>query len=155
MKEAILEAKKAEAIGEVPIGAVLVKENEIIGRGHNQRETSQLAASHAEMLAIEEANKKLGNWRLEDCHLFVTLEPCVMCSGAIVLSRLKSVYYGAADPKGGAVRTLMTVLEDERLNHQCEVYPGILEEECGSLLTSFFRALREKKKAQKLKEQNE
>ena len=155
MKEAILEAKKAEAIGEVPIGAVLVKENEIIGRGNNQRETSQLAASHAEMLAIEEANKKLGNWRLEDCHLFVTLEPCVMCSGAIVLSRLKSVYYGAADPKGGAVRTLMTVLEDERLNHQCEVYPGILEEECGSLLTSFFRALREKKKAQKLKEQNE
>ncbi|GAA0360020.1 tRNA adenosine(34) deaminase TadA [Alkalibacterium iburiense] len=155
MNEAIQEAKKAEAIGEVPIGAVLVKEKEIIGRGHNQRESSQLAASHAEMLAIEEANKKIKNWRLEECHLFVTLEPCVMCSGAIVLSRLKSVYYGAADPKGGAVRTLMTVLEDDRLNHQCEVYPGVLEEECAELLTSFFRTLREKKKAQKKKEKNE
>ena len=146
MNEAVKEARKAEAIGEVPIGAVIVKEGNIIGRGHNQRETTQNATTHAEMLAIQDANETLGNWRLEDCHLFVTLEPCVMCSGAIVLARLKSIYYGPSDPKGGAVRTLMTVLEDDRLNHQCEVHSGVMEETCRSLLTDFFRELRIKKK---------
>lgn len=151
MQEAIIEANKAASIGEVPIGAVVVKNGEIIGRGYNQRESSQIATTHAELIAIEEANKKIVNWRLEDCHLFVTLEPCVMCSGAIVLSRLKSVYYGPADPKGGAVRTLMATLEDDRLNHQCDVYPGIMEEECRELLTTFFKGLRERKKAEKLK----
>ena len=151
MDEAIKEAKKAEAIGEVPIGAVIVKNNEIIGRGFNQRESTQLATTHAEMLAIEEANKTLNNWRLEDCHLFVTLEPCLMCSGAIVLSRLKSVHYGPADPKGGAVRTLMTALEDDRLNHQCDVHTSLKEEECAALLTHFFKELRRKKKEEKAK----
>ncbi|GEK92135.1 tRNA adenosine(34) deaminase TadA [Alkalibacterium kapii] len=149
MGEALKEAKKASALNEVPIGAVVVKDNKIIGRGYNQRETSQRATTHAEMIAIEEANKTLGNWRLEDCHLFVTLEPCVMCSGAIVLARLKSVYYGPKDPKGGAVRTLMHVLEDERLNHQCEVHSGVMEEECRTLLTSFFKELRDRKKKKK------
>lgn len=151
MNEAIKEAEKAKAIDEVPIGAVVVKDNKIIGRGYNQRETSQRATTHAEMIAIEEANITLGNWRLEDCHLFVTLEPCVMCSGAAVLSRLKSVYYGPEDPKGGAAKTLMHVLEDDRLNHQCEVYSGIMEEECRSLLTTFFKDLRERKKLEKRK----
>ncbi|WP_368645883.1 tRNA adenosine(34) deaminase TadA [Alkalibacterium putridalgicola] len=150
MNEAIKEAEKARAIDEVPIGAVVVKDGEIIGRGHNQRETSQNATTHAEMIAIQEANETLGNWRLEDCHLFVTLEPCVMCSGAIVLARLKSIYYGPSDPKGGAVRTLMQVLEDERLNHQCEVHAGVMEEECRSLLTTFFKDLRVRKKKNKL-----
>lgn len=150
MNEAIKEAEKARAIDEVPIGAVVVKDGEIIGRGHNQRETSRNATTHAEMIAIQEANETLGNWRLEDCHLFVTLEPCVMCSGAIVLARLKSIYYGPSDPKGGAVRTLMQVLEDERLNHQCEVHAGVMEEECRSLLTTFFKDLRVRKKKNKL-----
>lgn len=146
MNEAIKEARKAEALEEVPIGAVIVRDGEIIGRGHNLRETSQQATTHAEMLAISEANRTVENWRLEECHMFVTLEPCVMCSGAIVLARLKSVYYGPADPKGGAVESLMNVLEDERLNHQCEVHSGIQEEECRLLLTDFFRQLRLKKK---------
>ncbi|SFC36272.1 tRNA(adenine34) deaminase [Alkalibacterium subtropicum] len=149
MNAAIQEAEKARAIDEVPIGAVVVKDGKIIGRGFNKRETSQQAAAHAEMIAIQEANETLGNWRLEDCHLFVTLEPCVMCSGAIVLARLKSIYYGPSDPKGGAVRTLMHVLEDERLNHQCEVHGGVMEEECRSLLTTFFKELRERKKKDK------
>lgn len=150
MNEAIKEAEKARAIDEVPIGAVIVKDGEIIGRGYNMRETSQNATTHAEMIAIQKANETLGNWRLEDCHLFVTLEPCVMCSGAIVLARLKSIYYGPSDPKGGAVRTLMTVLEDERLNHQCDVHSGVMEEECRILLTEFFRELRQKKKREKM-----
>ena len=149
MTEAMKEAAKAKEIDEVPIGAVIVKDGEIIGRGFNRRESSQDATTHAEMLAIQEANRHLGNWRLEDCHLFVTLEPCVMCSGAIVLARLKSVYYGPSDPKGGAVRTLMTVLEDDRLNHQCEVHSGVMEEECRLLLTTFFKELRKKKKLEK------
>lgn len=149
MNEALKEAKKAENIGEVPIGAVVVKDGEIIGRGYNQRESSQNATTHAELIAIQEANKKLNNWRLEDCQLFVTLEPCVMCSGAIVLARLKSVYYGPSDPKGGAVRTLMNVLEDDRLNHQCDVHSGIMEEECRAILTTFFKELRQKKKTKK------
>lgn len=149
MNEAIKEARKAEAIQEVPIGAVIVKDGEIIGRGFNQRETTQNATTHAELLAIQEANKTIENWRLEECDLFVTLEPCVMCSGAIILARLRGVYYGPADPKGGAVESLMNVLEDDRLNHQCVVHRGIREKECGELLTGFFRNLREQKKTMK------
>lgn len=149
MSEAITEAKKAEAILEVPIGAVIVKDGQVIGRGHNQRESLQEAAAHAEMIAIKEANQHLGNWRLEECDLFVTLEPCVMCSGAIVLSRLRSVYYGPADPKGGAVESLMNALQDDRLNHQCEVHKGVRKEECSALLSDFFRTLRARKKKEK------
>lgn len=149
MQAAIKEARKAEEIREVPIGAVVVKDGEIIGRGHNLRETSQNATTHAEMIAIQEANQTLGNWRLEGCQLFVTLEPCVMCGGAIVLSRIESVYYGSADPKGGAAESLMNVLQDDRLNHRCEVHRGVMEEECRDMLSSFFRRLRAEKKKQK------
>ncbi|KGX93646.1 adenosine deaminase [Pontibacillus halophilus JSM 076056 = DSM 19796] len=149
MKEAIVEAKKAEAIGEVPIGAVIVKDGVVIARGHNKRETSQQSASHAEMIAIERANERVGSWRLEECTLYVTLEPCPMCAGAIVQSRIPTVVYGAYDSKAGCAGTLMNLLQEERFNHQCEVIPEILGEECGSLLTTFFKKLRDKKKLEK------
>ena len=149
MSEAIYEAKKAEAIDEVPIGAVIVIKGEIIARAHNLRETKQNAIAHAELLAIEEACQKLGAWRLENATLYVTLEPCSMCSGAIILSRIKRVVYGAKDPKGGCAGTFMNLLEDERFNHQSEVVAGVLEEECGSLLTNFFRQIRERRKQAK------
>lgn len=146
MQAAINEALKAEAIAEVPIGAVVVYQGKIIGRGHNLREHSQDATSHAEMFAIREACKALENWRLEDCQLFVTLEPCPMCSGGMILSRIEEVYFGAYDPKGGTAGTLMNLLTDERFNHRAYVEGGILEEECGQLLTNFFRQLRARKK---------
>ncbi|MCC5895321.1 MAG: nucleoside deaminase [Alkalibacterium sp.] len=152
MKEAIKEARKAELLGEVPIGAVIVHENKVIGRGHNLRETSRDATTHAEMIAIQAANHHLKNWRLEGCQLFVTLEPCAMCSGAIVLSRIEEVYYGPKDLKGGTAGTLMNLLEDDRLNHQAYVEPGVMEEECRELLVSFFKELRRKKKEAKLKQ---
>ncbi len=146
MNQALKEAEKAKAIGEVPIGAVIVKDGEIIGRGYNQRETTNRAITHAEILAIDDANQHLDNWRLEDCALFVTLEPCPMCSGAIVLSRIPYVYYGASDYKGGTAGTLMNLLQDDRFNHQSYLEAGILQEECSEVLTSFFRELRAKKK---------
>ncbi len=146
MKEALKEAEKAKEIAEVPIGAVVVKDGQVIARGYNQRETTNRAITHAEILAIDEANKALDNWRLEDCALFVTVEPCVMCSGAIVLSRIPYVYYGASDYKGGTAGTLMNLLEEEKFNHQAKVEAGVLQAECSEMLTSFFRALRSKKK---------
>lgn len=146
MKAALKEAEKAKAIGEVPIGAVVVKEGKIIGRGYNQRESTNQAITHAEILAIDEANQFLDNWRLENCALFVTLEPCPMCSGAIILSRIPYVYYGASDYKSGTAGTLMNLLEDERFNHQSQVEAGVLLEECSAMLTNFFRELRAKKK---------
>ena len=149
MREALLEAKKAKIMGEVPIGAVVVLDGKIIGRGHNVREFSQDATTHAEMIAIREANRKVGSWRLEKAQLFVTLEPCPMCCGGIILSRVEQVYYGAKDPKGGTAGSLMNLLEDNRFNHVCEVEYGILEEECGSILTNFFKEIRAKKKAKK------
>ena len=156
MQLAIEEAKKAEAIQEVPIGAVIVLSGEVISAAHNLRETEQRSIAHAELLAIDEACKKLGTWRLEDATLYVTLEPCPMCAGGIVLSRVKRVVYGAGDPKGGCAGTLMNLLTDERFNHQCEVVAGVLEEECGTLLTNFFRELRKKRKAiKKLEKSNE
>ncbi|EJQ18045.1 nucleoside deaminase [Bacillus cereus] len=155
MQLAIEEAKKAEAIQEVPIGAVIVLDDEVISVAHNLRETEQRSIAHAELLAIDEACKKLGTWRLEDATLYVTLEPCPMCAGGIVLSRVKRVVYGASDPKGGCAGTLMNLLTDERFNHQCEVVAGVLEEECGTLLTNFFRELRKKRKeAKKLEQSN-
>lgn len=150
MQLAIEEAKKAEAIGEVPIGCVIVKGDEVIATGHNRRETDLLAAAHAEMIAIESANRSLGNWRLEDCELYVTLEPCPMCAGAIVLSRVKRVIFGAHDPKGGCCGTLMNLVQDERFNHQADVTENVLAEECGRLLTDFFRTLRKRKKQERL-----
>ncbi|MEI5995450.1 tRNA adenosine(34) deaminase TadA [Candidatus Enterococcus mansonii] len=152
MQEAIKEAKKAEGIQEVPIGAVVVLDGKIIGRGHNLREDSQDATAHAEMFAIKQACQSLHNWRLERAQLFVTLEPCPMCSGAMLLSRVDEVYYGAKDPKGGTAGTLMNLLDDNRFNHVAYVESGILEKECGELLSNFFRLLREKKKL--LKNQN-
>ena len=149
MREAIKEAKKAEKELEVPIGAVVVLNGCIIGRGHNRREESHDATAHAEILAIKEANKNLKNWRLEDTQLFVTLEPCPMCSGAMILSRVKELYYGAPDPKGGTAGTLMNLLTDSRFNHQVEIEQGILEPECGALLTDFFKELRKRKKYEK------
>ncbi|MGG5312080.1 cytidine/deoxycytidylate deaminase [Enterococcus sp. DIV2381] len=149
MRVAIEEAKKAEALAEVPIGAIVVHEGQIIGRGHNLRETTQNATTHAEMIAIQEACEAIGSWRLEETQLYVTLEPCPMCSGAMILSRVKEVYFGAFDPKGGTAGTLMNLLEDERFNHQAYVEGGILEEECGELLSAFFRNLRAKKKKSK------
>ncbi|MFP7300565.1 tRNA adenosine(34) deaminase TadA [Neobacillus niacini] len=146
MKEAIKEAKKAEGLLEVPIGAIIVMDGKIISRAHNLRETRQSAVAHAELLAIEQACKETGSWRLENAHLYVTLEPCAMCSGAIILSRVKRVVYGASDPKGGCAGTFMNLLQDERFNHQSEVTSGVLQAECGQLLTDFFRRLREQRK---------
>ncbi|MFZ3591682.1 tRNA adenosine(34) deaminase TadA [Bacillus sp. DJP31] len=149
MKLAIEEAKKAEAIGEVPIGAVLVMDGEVIATGYNLRETEQRSMAHAEMLVIDKACKKLGSWRLEDTTLYVTLEPCPMCAGGIVLSRIPRVVYGASDPKGGCAGTLMNLLDEPRFNHQSTVVRGILEEECGALLTNFFQNLRNQRKSTK------
>jgi len=149
MNLAIAEAKKAEAIGEVPIGAVIAHDGEVIGSGYNVRETTQKAGTHAELLAIEQANEHVGSWRLEDCTLYVTLEPCPMCAGAIVQSRIPRVVYGAQDPKAGCVGTLMNLLQEERFNHQAEVTSGVLEEDCSALLTNFFTNLRKRKKEKK------
>lgn len=145
MRAAMQEADKARELDEVPIGAVIVHNDEIIATGHNLRETSQSSLSHAELIAIEEANRKIGSWRLEDCTLYVTLEPCPMCAGAIVQSRVKRVVFGASDPKAGCAGTLMNLLQEERFNHQVELTCGVLEQECGDLLRDFFRALRNRK----------
>jgi tRNA(adenine34) deaminase len=144
MNEAIAEARLAESKAEVPIGAVIVKEGRIIGRGHNLRETTADPTAHAEMIAIKEASEALGAWRLTDCDLYVTLEPCPMCAGAILQSRIRRVVYGTPDPKAGCCGTLMNLLQDERFNHITAVDSGPLQEECAHLLTSFFRKLRKK-----------
>lgn len=146
MKMAIAEAEKARTINEVPIGAIVVLDGEVIGAAHNLRETKQNAVAHAELLAIQAACEKVGTWRLGNAELYVTLEPCAMCSGAIVLSRVKKVVYGAKDPKGGCAGSLMNLLEEERFNHQCEVRSGVLETECSTLLKDFFKSLRQQKK---------
>jgi tRNA(adenine34) deaminase len=146
MREAIAEAKKAEALSEVPIGAVIVWRNQIIGRGHNLRETSLDPTSHAEMIAIRQASEALQAWRLLDCTLYVTLEPCPMCAGAIVQSRVPRVVFGTPDPKAGCAGTLMNLLQEERFNHRSEVISGVLQEECASMLSAFFRRLRKKQR---------
>jgi len=143
MREALAEADKAEAVGEVPIGCVVVHGASIIGRGHNQTETLQDPTAHAEMIAISAAAASLGSRRLEDCALYVTLEPCVMCAGAIVLARIPLVVFGAMDPKAGASGSLFRLLEDERLNHRCEVISGVLETEASKKLSAFFRKVRQ------------
>lgn len=145
MKEALKEAKKAELIDEVPIGCVIVKDDKIIARGHNQRETKQSPIGHAEIAAINKAAKKLNSWRLEGCDIYVTLEPCIMCSGAIIQSRINKVYYGASDPKGGALGSSINVLEASNINHHPEVISGVLKEECSSIITNYFKAKRQSK----------
>ncbi len=149
MLEALVEAEKAAILGEVPIGAVIVYQNEIIARAYNLRETTQNATTHAELLAIQQACAKIGSWRLEDMTLYVTLEPCPMCAGAILQSRIPRVVYGARDVKAGCVDSLYRLLNDPRFNHECEVTEGILADECGGILTRFFRNLREQKKNRK------
>ena len=145
MVEAIKEAKKAELIDEVPIGCVIVKDDKIIARGHNLRESKQRSTAHAEIIAIEKACRKLKSWRLEGCSLYVTLEPCPMCSGAILQSRIEHVVYGAKDPKGGCMESCMNMYEVKGFNHYPDVIGGVLEDECGSLLKTFFKRKREEK----------
>lgn len=146
MKEAIKQAKKAVSYDEVPIGCVIVKNDKIIARGYNKREILQQSIAHAEIMAIQKACKKLGTWRLEDCVLYVTLEPCPMCAGAIIQSRIRKVVYGASDPKGGCVGTCTNLLEIPQFNHHPEYIKGVLESECSDLLKCFFKKKREEKK---------
>ncbi len=139
---ALQEAQQAALEGEVPVGAIIVHHDQVIASAHNQRETLRDPTAHAEMIAITQAAESLGAWRLEDCTLYVTLEPCPMCAGAIVQSRIPRVVYGASDPKAGAAESLYRILTDQRLNHRCDVIAGALAEECGQLLSEFFRSRR-------------
>ena len=145
MKEAIKQALKAYKEDEVPIGCVIVKDNKIISRGYNKREKNQISMDHAEMIAIKKACKKLGSWRLEDCDLYVTLEPCPMCAGAIIQSRIRKVIYGASDPKGGSVKSVVQLFDIKEYNHHPEYISGIYEKECSELLTDFFKSKRKVK----------
>jgi tRNA(adenine34) deaminase len=142
MKEAIHQARLAESLGEVPIGAVIVRDGTMIGAGYNLREREHDPTAHAEMIAIRQASERLQAWRLLGCTLYVTLEPCPMCAGAILQSRVERVVYGAPDPKAGCVGTLMDLLQDSRFNHVSPWTSGVLHEECSALLTDFFRRLR-------------
>ena len=142
MRLALEEAQRAYAEDEVPIGAVIVHENRVIASAHNQREQLNDPTAHAEMIAITQAAEALRCWRLDGCTLYVTLEPCPMCAGAIVQARISTVVYGAADPKAGAVRTLYNLLDDTRLNHRCQIVPGVLGDACGQILSQFFQQQR-------------
>ncbi|MDD2959696.1 MAG: tRNA adenosine(34) deaminase TadA [Lachnospiraceae bacterium] len=146
MKAAIVQAKKAYALEEVPIGCVIVSEGKIIARGYNRRNTEQNTTSHAEMNAIRKASKKLGDWRLEGCTIYITLEPCQMCAGAIVQARITRAVIGSMNAKAGCAGSVLNILEMPEFNHQVEVTRGILQEECSQMLSGFFRELREKKK---------
>lgn len=148
MKEALTEAKKSAELGEVPIGAVIVKEGKIVGRGHNLTESEKDPTAHAEIMAIKDAAKTLGGWRLIGCQMYVTCEPCSMCAGAMVWSRIEKVYIGTADPKAGAAGSVLNVLQEPKLNHQVNIEYGLMQEECAGVLKDFFRELR-KKKAEK------
>ncbi len=149
MKAAIREAKKAYALEEVPIGCVIVQNDKIIARGYNRRNTDKNTIAHAEMSAIKKASKKTGDWRLEDCTMYVTLEPCQMCAGAIVQSRLGKVVIGSMNPKAGCAGSVINLLQMKQFNHQVEMETGVLEEECSTMLSGFFQELREKKKQAK------
>lgn len=149
MKEALKQAKKAYALGEVPIGCVIVCQNKIIGRGYNRRNTDKSALSHAEITAIKKASKWIGDWRLEDCTLYVTLEPCQMCAGAIIQARISRVVMGSMNPKAGCGGSVLNILEMPRFNHQAVVVRGVLETECSQILTDFFKELRIRNKQKK------
>ena len=154
MKAAMTQAKKAYALGEVPIGCVIVHEGKIIGRGYNRRKTDKKTLAHAEITAINKASRKIGDWRLEDCTLYVTLEPCQMCSGAIVQARIPEVVIGCMNPKAGCAGSILNILENDSFNHQVKVTRGVLEQQCSDMLTQFFKELRvrvkEERKARKL-----
>lgn len=145
MKEALKEAKKAYEKEEIPIGAVIVKDGKVIARGHNLKETQRNTLKHAELVAIEKASKKLNCWRLQDCDLYVTLEPCPMCMGAILNARIRTLYFGTDDPKSGACGSIVD-LTNYPFNHKLEVEKGIMQKECAQILTTFFKELRKKKK---------
>lgn len=149
MGQALKEAKKAFDIDEVPIGAVIVMDEKIIARAYNSKETKNDTTKHAELLAIQKASKKIGAWRLSKCELYTTLEPCPMCAGAIINSRIKKVYIGTLDPKAGAVGSVLNLFEDYNFNHKPEVEYGIKEEECSNILKQFFKKLRKIKKQEK------
>ena len=149
MKESLKLAKKAYALGEVPIGCVIVYEDKIIGRGYNRRNTDKNTLAHAEITAINRASKKIGDWRLEDCTLYVTLEPCQMCAGAIVQSRITNVVMGCMNPKAGCGGSVLNILEMPEFNHQVNVTRGVMEEECSQILQKFFKELRIRNKEEK------
>jgi tRNA(adenine34) deaminase len=144
MEQALAEARRAETLGEVPIGAVIVCGGKVVGRGHNRREIDGDPLGHAEILAIREAGKQVGGWRLTECTLYVTLEPCAMCAGALVASRVDRLVFGASDPKAGYCGSLGNLVQDVRLNHRLEVVDGVMAEECGDLLRRFFGRLRDR-----------
>lgn len=149
MKAALTQAQKALALGEVPIGCVIVHEGKIIGRGYNRRNTDKSTLAHAEISAIKKATKVIGDWRLEECDLYVTLEPCQMCAGAIVQARIPRVFIGAMNPKAGCAGSIYNLLEEPAFNHQVEVTRGLLEEECSTILKTFFKELRIRNKFDK------
>ena len=145
MQEALIEAEKAFELDETPIGAVIVHKGEIIGRGYNRRNTDKNSLAHAEIIAINEACEKMGDWRLEECIMYVTLEPCPMCAGAIVQARIPKVVFGAPSPKAGFGGSVINVLQMEALNHRCEVVQGLGQEQASELLKTYFKAMRNKK----------
>ena len=149
MREALKQAKKAYALGEVPIGCVIVHEGVIIGRGYNRRNTDKNTLAHAEITAINRASKKIGDWRLEECTLYVTLEPCQMCAGAIVQARIPEVVMGCMNPKAGCAGSVLNILDMPEFNHQVAVTKGIMEQECSNMLKTFFVELRERNKLEK------
>ena len=149
MKEALRQAKKAYALGEVPIGCVIVHEGQIIGRGYNRRNTDKNTLAHAEITAINKASRKIGDWRLEECTLYVTLEPCQICAGAIVQARIPHVVMGCMNPKAGCAGSILNILNMPEFNHQVSVTKGVLEEECSEMLKTFFTKLRLRNKAEK------
>ena len=155
MEEALQEAKKAAAMGEIPVGAVIVKDGEIIARGHNRTETDRDPTAHAEMIAIREAAGKLGGWRLPGCTMYVTLEPCSMCAGAIVWARIQRLVIGTMDPKAGACGSVFNIVQEPRLNHCVEVETGCMQELCAGLIKGFFRDLRNHKNNRKPEERQE
>lgn len=155
MKQAIKQAQKAAALEEVPIGCIIVYEGKVIARGYNRRNTDKNTLAHAEIVAIRKASKKMGDWRLEGCTMYVTLEPCQMCAGALVQSRISRVVIGSMNPKAGCGGSVLNLLQMPQFNHQVEVERGVLEEECSSMLSEFFKALREKKKREKLEKSSD
>ena len=149
MKEAIKQAKKAAVIGDVPIGCVIVEDDKIIARAYNQRNKKKTTLAHAELLAIQKASKKVNDWRLEDCTMYITLEPCQMCAGAIVQARIPKVVIGAMNPKAGCAGSVLNILQIDKFNHHVEIERGLLEAECSQMLSDFFKELRRRKKGDK------
>ena len=155
MRLALKQAAKAKAIGEVPIGCIIVCSGKVVGRGYNRRNTNKTTLAHAELIAIDKASRKLGDWRLEGCTLYVTLEPCQMCSGAIVQSRIDRVVVGAMNPKAGCAGSILNILQMEEFNHQAELVTGVLEEECQGVLQGFFQELRQRNRREKEEKKKE